>query len=134
MVAHPSGKTLIVARNESSQLDLFEVQVAGGAERRIPLDHSSPLFGLFISPGTISADGQMLVSVNLVDSSWRSSTCKRDALHVWRAPARATCIRPRGPPTAGSSPAVSLWLRRSGSSRRRGSKSTRHFSSSPRGP
>jgi hypothetical protein len=67
VVADPSG-TLIVGRNESSRINLFEVPIAGGPERTIPLDPASPLFGFFVSPGTIRGDGQMLVSLNVADS------------------------------------------------------------------
>jgi serine/threonine protein kinase len=63
-----SRGTLIVARSESSQIRLYEVPATGGPERTIPLDRSSPLFSLFVSPGTIRSDGQMLVSLNVPDS------------------------------------------------------------------
>ena len=68
VVVNPSGGTLVVARNESSQIRLFELPATGGPERAIPLDRASPLFGLFISPGTIRGDGQMLVSLTVADS------------------------------------------------------------------
>jgi hypothetical protein len=68
VVSNPAKGTLIVGRNESSRINLFEVPVAGGPERTIPLDPASPLFGFFLSPGTIRGDGQMLVSLNVADS------------------------------------------------------------------
>ena len=68
VVANPANGTLVVGRNESSRINLFEVAVAGGSERTIPLDPASPLFGFFVSPGTIRGDGQMLVSLNVADS------------------------------------------------------------------
>jgi hypothetical protein len=34
----------------------------------IPFDHTSPLFSLFMSPGTIRSDGQMLIPLNVADS------------------------------------------------------------------
>ncbi len=68
MVGHPSRGTLIVARDESSQIRLYEVPATGGSERMIPSDRSSPLFSLFTSPGTLRSDGQMLVSLNVPDS------------------------------------------------------------------
>jgi hypothetical protein len=68
VVTNPVGGTLIVGRNLSSRISLFEVPAAGGSERTIPLDDSSPIFGFFMSPGAIRGDGQMLVSLNLADS------------------------------------------------------------------
>jgi hypothetical protein len=68
VVANPTGGTLIVGRNLSSHISLFEVPAAGGAERTIPLDPSSPILGFFLSPGTLRGDGQMLVSLNAADS------------------------------------------------------------------
>jgi hypothetical protein len=68
VVANPAEGTLIVGRNESSRINLFQVPVAGGPERKIPLDPALPLFGFFISPGTVRGDGQMLVSLNVSDS------------------------------------------------------------------
>ena len=68
VVWNPSGGTLMVARGESSQIRLFEVPATGGSEKTIPLDRASPLFSLFVSPGTIRNDGQMLVPLNVVDS------------------------------------------------------------------
>jgi hypothetical protein len=68
VVANPVSGTLVVARSLSSRISLFEVPAAGGSERTIPLDPSSPIFGFFISPGTIRSDGQMLVALNVADS------------------------------------------------------------------
>jgi hypothetical protein len=68
VVSNPGSGALIVGRSESSRINLFEVPVAGGRERAIPLDPASPLFGFFVSPGTIRGDGQMLVSLNVADS------------------------------------------------------------------
>jgi hypothetical protein len=59
---------LVVARNLSSRISLFEVSAARGSERAIPFDRTSPLFNLYISPGTIRSDGQMLVPLNVADS------------------------------------------------------------------
>jgi hypothetical protein len=67
VVSNPNG-TLIVKRNESSRTNLFEVPIAGGPERPIPLEAALPLFGFFVLPGTIRHDGQMLVSPNVADS------------------------------------------------------------------
>jgi predicted Ser/Thr protein kinase len=67
VAAHPSGSMLVVARYESSQTRLFEVPAAVGTEREIPADRASPLSSL-ISPGAIRGDGQMLVSLNMIDS------------------------------------------------------------------
>jgi hypothetical protein len=68
VVANPIGGTLIVGRNLSSRISLFEVPVVGGLERTIPLDPASPMNGFFVSPGSIRSDGQMLVSLNVADS------------------------------------------------------------------
>ena len=68
VVANSASGTLIVGRNMSSRISLFEVPTAGGPERTIPLDPSSPILGFFLSPGTIRGDGQMLVSLNVADS------------------------------------------------------------------
>jgi eukaryotic-like serine/threonine-protein kinase len=68
VVWNPARRMLIVARNESSQISLFEVAAAGGSERAISFDRASPLFNFFISPGAIRSDGQMLVSLNVADS------------------------------------------------------------------
>ena len=68
VVANPAAGTLIVGRNESSRINLFDVPAAGGPERTIPLDPALPLFGFFVSPGTIRGDGKMLVSLNVADS------------------------------------------------------------------
>ena len=56
VVAHPSG-TLVVARNEMSQIHLFEVPAAGGTERAIPLDPATRIYSM----GTIDDAGVMLV-------------------------------------------------------------------------
>jgi len=42
--------------------------VPGLPDRTIPLDPASPLFGFFVSPGTVRGDGHMLVSLNVADS------------------------------------------------------------------
>lgn len=68
VVSNPANGTLIVGRSESSRITLFEVPVAGGPERTIPIDPASPIFGFYLSPGTIRSDGQMLVSLNVADS------------------------------------------------------------------
>ena len=68
VVANPVGGTLVVARNLSSRISLFEVSAARGSERAIPFDRTSPLFNLYISLGTIRSDGQMLVPLNVADS------------------------------------------------------------------
>jgi predicted Ser/Thr protein kinase len=77
VVASPAGGTLIVGRSLSSRISLIEVAIAGGPERTIPLDPASPLNGFFVSPGTIRADGQMLVSLNVADS-WFNPLAKLD--------------------------------------------------------
>ncbi len=68
VVWNPFRGALIVARNESSQIRLYDVAATGGSERAISFDRTSPLFNLFISPGTIRSDGEMLVSLNVADS------------------------------------------------------------------
>uniref|UniRef100_Q021S6 non-specific serine/threonine protein kinase n=1 Tax=Solibacter usitatus (strain Ellin6076) TaxID=234267 RepID=Q021S6_SOLUE len=59
---------LIVARTEIAQIRLFELPAGGGPERAIPVNRTSPLLSLFITPGTIRADRRMLVSLNVADS------------------------------------------------------------------
>jgi hypothetical protein len=68
VVWNPSSGRLVVGRYESSQISLFDVPVAGGSERVIPFDRTSPLFSQFMSPGTIRSDGQMLMPLNVADS------------------------------------------------------------------
>ncbi len=67
--AKPSGGSLVVERSESSQIRLFEVPAAGGAERAIPIDPAFRVFNPSLSPGKIRADGQMLVVLTM-DDSW----------------------------------------------------------------
>jgi hypothetical protein len=68
VVWNPSSGRLVVGRAESSQITLFDVSPAGGSERPIPFDRTSPLFNFFISPASIGSDGQMLVALNVADS------------------------------------------------------------------
>jgi hypothetical protein len=67
----------VVGRAESSQIGLFDVPAGGGSERPIPFDRTSPLFNLFLSPGTIRSDGQMLVPLN-VNDSWTNPLAQLD--------------------------------------------------------
>ncbi len=67
VVWNPSSR-LVVGRAESSQISLFDVPASGGLETPIPFDRTSPLFNLYISPGAIRSDGQMLVPLNVADS------------------------------------------------------------------
>lgn len=68
VVWNPSISRLVVGRAESSQISLFDVPAGGGPERPIPFDRTSPLFNLFLAPGSIRSNGQMLVSLNVTDS------------------------------------------------------------------
>ena len=68
VVWNPSSSRLVVGRAESSQISLFDVSASGVSERPISFDRTSPLFNLFLSPGTIRSDGQMLVPLNVTDS------------------------------------------------------------------
>ncbi len=70
VVAKPAGATLVVVRAESSQLRLFEVPSAGGAEREIPIDPRFPVGRP--NAGSIRGDDQMLVSLAMADS-WFTS-------------------------------------------------------------
>src|ERR1019366_3397546 len=116
-----SHGTLIVARSESSQIRLYEVPATGGPERTIPLDRSSPLFSLFVSPGTIRSDGQMLVSLNVPDS-WFNPLAQLDLQsgQITRLAGDGVSDLQSGAwtPMVASSPAARLWSRRSGGSLR----------------
>jgi hypothetical protein len=65
VVAHPSG-TLIVARNDGTQLRLFEVSAEIGTERAIAVGPGTH----FQSIGGIRADGLLAASLLAVDSWW----------------------------------------------------------------
>jgi len=70
-VMEPSGRSLIVAREESSHIRLFHVPLDGAPEREIASDRSSPLYadhGGYFSSGSIDAQGRLLVGLNLLDS------------------------------------------------------------------
>jgi len=77
VVWNPSSSRLVVGRAESAQISLFDVPADGGPERPIPFDRTSPLFNLFLSPGAIRSDGQMLVPLN-VTNSWFNPLAQLD--------------------------------------------------------
>jgi len=54
--------------NRPDQRSLAVFHLLPLSRESIPLDPGSPLFGFFVSPGTIRGDGQMLVSLNVADS------------------------------------------------------------------
>jgi hypothetical protein len=68
VIADPSGPGLVIARNESSHVRLFQVAPGGGAEKEIPVDGATPILSAFIPPGPIIKDGRMLVHLALPDS------------------------------------------------------------------
>src|SRR5262245_52451247 len=63
VVAHPAGN-LIVARNEATQVRLFEVSVENGTERALAVDPGTR----FVSLGAVRADGLMAAPLAAVDS------------------------------------------------------------------
>jgi eukaryotic-like serine/threonine-protein kinase len=65
VVVHPSG-SLIVARNDGTQVRLFEVSTENGSERAIAVDPGAR----FNSIGGISAGGLLAGSLQAVDSWW----------------------------------------------------------------
>jgi hypothetical protein len=70
-VMEPSGRSLIVARSESTQVRLFHVPLDGTAEREISLDRAFPLFtgsAGYFSTGSFDAKGRLLVSLTPLDS------------------------------------------------------------------
>lgn len=65
VLVHPSGR-LIVARNDGTQVGLFEVSAENATERAIALDRGARFFTM----GGVRADGQVAASLNQVDSWW----------------------------------------------------------------
>jgi Tol biopolymer transport system component len=65
VLVHPSGR-LIVARNDGTQVRLFEVSAENATERAIALDRGARFFTM----GGIRADGLVAASLNQVDSWW----------------------------------------------------------------
>ena len=65
VLVHPAG-TLIVARNDGTQVRLFEVSAENGTERAIAVDPGAR----FNSMGGIRADGVVTASLTQVDSWW----------------------------------------------------------------
>jgi eukaryotic-like serine/threonine-protein kinase len=63
VIAHPSG-ALIVARNEASQVRLFEVSVENGTERAIALDPGTR----FVTLGAVRSGGLMVAPLIPADS------------------------------------------------------------------
>jgi predicted Ser/Thr protein kinase/WD40 repeat protein len=64
----PAGRYLVVETAESERTHLFQVPLAGGPEREIPLDTSIPIFPIPISSGSISADSRMVLPLATRDS------------------------------------------------------------------
>jgi hypothetical protein len=71
VVWDPSRRGLVIARKESSRITLWRTTVKRGSEQQIPIDSAAPLLELFVSPGTIHADGTMLVSLTQPDSCYK---------------------------------------------------------------
>ena len=63
VLVHPSG-SLIVARNDGTQVRLFEVSAENGTERAIAVNPGTR----FLSMGGVRADGLLAASLNQVDS------------------------------------------------------------------
>ena len=68
VLVHPSG-TLIVARNDGTQVRLFEVSAENGTERAIAVNPGTR----FHSMGGVRADGLLAATVNPADSWWLQS-------------------------------------------------------------
>lgn len=66
VIVHPSG-SLIVARNDGTQVRLFEVSAANATERAIGAVDAD---ARFFSMGGVRADGLVAASLNKVDSWW----------------------------------------------------------------
>jgi hypothetical protein len=64
----PSGRNLVVQRAGVSRTLLYRVPLEGGSEQEIPLDGSTPLFGLPVSLGALDTRGRLLVSGTPWDS------------------------------------------------------------------
>jgi predicted Ser/Thr protein kinase len=65
VLVHPSG-SLIVARDDRTQVRLFEVSAENATERAIALDPGARFFSM----GGVRADGLVAASLNQVDSWW----------------------------------------------------------------
>jgi len=65
VLVRPSG-SLIVARNDGTQVRLFEVSPENATERAIVLDSGARFFSM----GGVRADGLVAASLNPVDSWW----------------------------------------------------------------
>jgi hypothetical protein len=65
VLVHPSG-SLIVARNDSTHVRLFEVSAENATERAIALDPGARFFAM----GGVRAGGLVAASLNQVDSWW----------------------------------------------------------------
>jgi hypothetical protein len=65
VLVHPSG-SLIVARNDRTQVRLFEVSTENATERAIALDPGARFFSM----GGVRAGGLVAASLNQVDSWW----------------------------------------------------------------
>jgi Tol biopolymer transport system component len=65
VLVHPFG-SLIVARNDGTQVRLFEVSAENATERAIALDPGARFFSM----GGVRADGLVTASLNQVDSWW----------------------------------------------------------------
>jgi hypothetical protein len=71
VVMEPSGRSLIVARGESSHIRMFHVPLDGTPEREILSDSSGLLYGDYggyFSSGSIDAKGRLLVALSPLDS------------------------------------------------------------------
>ncbi len=74
-VVDRSDRGLIVVRGQSSHIRMFHVPLDGGAEREIPLDRSTPVYGEHagtFSSGSLDARGRLLVSLSPFDSWFNS--------------------------------------------------------------
>jgi len=68
VVADPAGGSLLISSVENARNRLFRVPLGGGAEREITADSPAALLPNGLFPGSLGADGRLLVSLYLLDS------------------------------------------------------------------
>jgi hypothetical protein len=70
VVADPSGKALLISILESTNMRLFRVPLDGTSETEVQAGGADAVRYSHLSPGSLSADGRLLVSLH---STWFSA-------------------------------------------------------------
>jgi hypothetical protein len=70
VVADPSGKALLISVLESTNMRLFRVPLDGTPETEVKTNAADAVRYSYLSPGSVSADGRLLISLH---NTWFSA-------------------------------------------------------------